>query len=104
MYGRVYNVAGPFILPNFHKPPLNRTVAMKTHRTLPLALLLCAAIAACGRTPTGTAAAPGQASYDSGFGMGSGNGVGTGDTGTMDDGTTQTDSAGRGGFTIGSGN
>lgn len=94
---------------------------MKTHRTLPIAILLCAAFASCGPLPTDNAAAPAAASYDTGyttgsgnvqsqedgrggFGMGSGNGVGTGDAGTMDGGTTPTDSTGRGGFTIGSGN
>lgn len=89
---------------------------MKTLRTLPLALLLCA-IAACDRLPTDVAAAPEDASYDTGytigsgnlqsytgFGMGSGNGVGSGDMGTMDGGLMSTDSTGRGGFTIGSGN
>jgi hypothetical protein len=90
---------------------------MKTHRTLPITLLLCAAFAACERLPTDSAAAPGQASYDTGLTIGSGNkesggngdgaGAGAGDTsaaGTMDGGTTQTDSTGRGGFGVGSGN
>ena len=77
---------------------------MKIHRTLPIGLLLCAALAACGRTPTGTAAAPDQASYDSGYTIGSGNRAGGGEAGTMDGGTTQSDSTGRGGFGIGSGN
>ncbi|HEU0298292.1 MAG TPA: hypothetical protein VFR37_02535 [Longimicrobium sp.] len=93
---------------------------MKTHHTLPIAILLCAAFASCGRLPTDNPAAPDQASYDSGytigsgnlqsqedgrggFGIGSGNGVGTGEAGTMDGGTTPTDSTGRG-VTIGSGN
>jgi hypothetical protein len=77
---------------------------MKTHRILPLAILLCAAFASCGPLPTDTAAAPDKASYDTGYGMGSGNGVGSGDAGTMDGGTTPTDSTGRGGFGMGSGN
>lgn len=90
---------------------------MKTHRTLSLAVLLCAAFASCGPLPTNTDAAPDRASYDSGFtigsgnessrngfGMGSGNGVGTGEVGTMDGGTTSTDSTGRGGYGMGSGN
>jgi hypothetical protein len=90
---------------------------MKTLRTLPIALLLCAAFASCGPLPTDNTATPDEASYDSGvtigsgnrsegdgYGLGSGNGVGTGDAGTMDGGTTSTDSTGRGGVTIGSGN
>ncbi|HEX2077550.1 MAG TPA: hypothetical protein VHG08_07565 [Longimicrobium sp.] len=74
---------------------------MKTHRILSIALL-CAAFTACGQLPTDNAL-PDEASYN-GYTIGSGNGVGSGDAGTMDGGTTQTDSTGRGGFTIGSGN
>lgn len=75
---------------------------MKTHRTFSIALLLCAAFASCGRLPTDTTAAPEQASHN-GLTIGSGNGVGTGDGGTMDGGTAQSDTTGRG-LTIGSGN
>ena len=75
---------------------------MKTHRTLPIVILLCAAFASCGRIPTDTAAAPDGASYD-GVTIGSGNRAGGGEAGTMDGGTMQSDSTGRG-VTIGSGN
>lgn len=59
-------------------------------------------LSACGRSPAGAAMEAAGPSYDGGFGMGSGNREAPADS-TMDS-ATSTDSTGRGGFTIGSGN
>ncbi len=94
---------------------------MKSHRTLPAALLLCILAAACGTHPTGSdrASHPGGPSYDGGYTIGSGNSaesggytIGSGNVeggGETDDGSSTTESSTettteRGGYTIGSGN
>ncbi|WP_420125511.1 hypothetical protein [Longimicrobium sp.] len=104
-----------------------------SHRILPAALLLCALAAACGENPAGsdTHAQPAGPAYDGGFTMGSGNSatqssgytigsgnneveggftIGSVNEATEDDGLAPStapisdDAAGRGGFTMGSGN
>lgn len=61
-----------------------------------------ALLSACGRSPAGAAIESAGPSYDGGFGMGSGNREEPADS-TMGA-PASADSAGRGGFTIGSGN
>ena len=80
---------------------------MKTMmRTAAAAGAMAVLLAACGDSPTGSATGAGAAgpSYDGGFGMGSGNREAPADTTTDQSRTTNADSTGRGGYTMGSGN
>lgn len=78
---------------------------MKTVCEIAGACVFMLAVAACGSSPTAwDAAAVVGPSYDGGFGMGSGNRDAPADS-TIDHGsTTNSDSTGRGGFGVGSGN
>lgn len=80
---------------------------MKTMmRTTTAAGAMAVLLAACGSSPTSSAPEAGAAgpSYNGGYGMGSGNREAPADSTEETGNTTSTESAQRGGFTIGSGN
>ena len=75
---------------------------MKILRAVAVAGIMGILMSACSRSPAGAAVETAGPSYDGGYGMGSGNRAAPADS-TMEA-PTSADSAGRGGFTIGSGN
>jgi hypothetical protein len=77
---------------------------MKNHRNAAGAAALFVVLAACSGPPTGMPANESRPSYDGGFGMGSGNREAPADGTLGGTSNASADTAGRSGYTVGSGN